>query len=210
MATSIDQVIIRRIQLRSDTESEWGTENPVLAEGEFGVSYPDKIVKIGDGVTEWDALLPYTGPLSEEVTNILELDSEGKLVVHSQIDDDEPPSADKTFSSERIAELTTPRLNVINIALEDSTLEPAQAGRGVYIRYTRVLGTTVLLDVAQTYEAGMLFNIRAAAGLVTLETLGVTLNMPPNSSNIIPVGGSVSIAFVSPTEADVAGYLELN
>ena len=46
------------IQLRRDTESNWAIVNPILAQGEFGIvinTIPKKI-KIGDGITAWNAL----------------------------------------------------------------------------------------------------------------------------------------------------------
>ena len=47
----------QQIQHRRGTASEWSTANPVLASGEFGIEIgtPYK-VKLGDGVTAWNAL----------------------------------------------------------------------------------------------------------------------------------------------------------
>ena len=38
------------------TAAEWESQNPVLAAGEFGYDTTNKIVKIGDGTTAWNAL----------------------------------------------------------------------------------------------------------------------------------------------------------
>lgn len=46
----------RRIQLRRDTAVAWTAANPVLAQGEIGLDLTSKKIKIGDGVTLWNAL----------------------------------------------------------------------------------------------------------------------------------------------------------
>jgi microcystin-dependent protein len=43
------------IQLRSDTAANWETANPILALGEMGYATDTKVLKIGDGVTAWNA-----------------------------------------------------------------------------------------------------------------------------------------------------------
>jgi microcystin-dependent protein len=43
------------IQLRSDTSANWATANPILALGEMGYATDTKVLKIGDGVTAWNA-----------------------------------------------------------------------------------------------------------------------------------------------------------
>ena len=46
----------RRIQLRRDTATNWTGANPRLAQGEIGLDLTSKKIKIGDGVTLWNAL----------------------------------------------------------------------------------------------------------------------------------------------------------
>lgn len=46
------------IQIRQDTNANWGSKNPVLASGEFGLDKTNNILKIGDGTTKWSSLLP--------------------------------------------------------------------------------------------------------------------------------------------------------
>jgi hypothetical protein len=48
--------INNRIQLRKGTASEWETTNPILASGEPGFDLTNKILKIGDGIHEWNLL----------------------------------------------------------------------------------------------------------------------------------------------------------
>ncbi|XZE35425.1 hypothetical protein SH501x_000916 [Pirellulaceae bacterium SH501] len=45
-----------RIQLRRDDATDWGSENPVLYEGEIGVDLNAKNIKLGDGSTAWTDL----------------------------------------------------------------------------------------------------------------------------------------------------------
>jgi hypothetical protein len=52
--------LIRMIQ-RRDTAANWSSANPVLEAGEFGYDTTNKVVKIGDGSTCWNALTAITG-----------------------------------------------------------------------------------------------------------------------------------------------------
>ena len=52
--------LIRMIQ-RRDTAANWSSANPVLEAGEFGYDTTNKVVKIGDGSTRWNALTAITG-----------------------------------------------------------------------------------------------------------------------------------------------------
>ena len=53
------ETLIRMIQ-RRDSASNWSSANPVLEAGEFGYDTTNKIVKIGDGSTHWNALQALT------------------------------------------------------------------------------------------------------------------------------------------------------
>lgn len=52
-----------KIQLRNDTSAAWSAANPVLMRGEVGIDRDSGRLKIGDGVTAWNALpFALTGP----------------------------------------------------------------------------------------------------------------------------------------------------
>jgi hypothetical protein len=57
-----------RIQHRRATQAEWDSLNPVLADGEIGVSFyvesglKKAEVRIGDGESTWSQLTPISGP----------------------------------------------------------------------------------------------------------------------------------------------------
>ena len=53
------ETLIRMIQ-RRDSASNWSSANPVLEAGEFGYDTTNKVVKIGDGSTRWNALQAIT------------------------------------------------------------------------------------------------------------------------------------------------------
>lgn len=55
------------IRTRRDTETNWATVNPVLAEGEEGLEMDTLRYKVGDGITEWN-LLPYWTELTRVKT----------------------------------------------------------------------------------------------------------------------------------------------
>ena len=52
------------LQIRHDTASNWAIRNPVLAQGEFGLEIDTYLIKIGDGLLDWEHL-PYLNKLDE-------------------------------------------------------------------------------------------------------------------------------------------------
>jgi hypothetical protein len=60
------------IQIRRDTAANWTSNDPTLANGEFGWETDTNKVKIGDGVTAWTALSYWTGAIAG-MTNINDL-----------------------------------------------------------------------------------------------------------------------------------------
>ena len=52
------------LQIRHDTASNWTIRNPVLAQGEFGLEIDTYLIKIGDGLLDWEHL-PYLNKLDE-------------------------------------------------------------------------------------------------------------------------------------------------
>lgn len=55
-----------QIQLRRDTETNWQTANPILADGEIGIATTTNKFKIGNGASDWNSLTyanePYNLP----------------------------------------------------------------------------------------------------------------------------------------------------
>jgi len=45
-----------QIQLRNDTAAAWTSANPILAEGEIGIENDTKLIKVGDGINNWNDL----------------------------------------------------------------------------------------------------------------------------------------------------------
>ena len=58
-----------QIQVRRDNASNWTAVNPVLATGEFGLDTTNKLLKIGDGATGWNALARFLSPRIGTVTS---------------------------------------------------------------------------------------------------------------------------------------------
>jgi hypothetical protein len=57
------------IQLRKGTFSEWETTNPILASGEPGFDLSNSLLKVGDGVNEWNSLSPLSSDIHLYVKN---------------------------------------------------------------------------------------------------------------------------------------------
>lgn len=53
------------LQIRHALANDWKTRNPVLAQGEYGLETNTNLLKIGDGVTDWQHL-PYLNKLDSD------------------------------------------------------------------------------------------------------------------------------------------------
>lgn len=50
------------LQIRNDQANDWTSRNPILAEGEYGLETDTFLIKIGDGIRDWQHL-PYLNQL---------------------------------------------------------------------------------------------------------------------------------------------------
>lgn len=94
-------------------------------------------------------------------------------------------------------------LGDVSIVTEASAFTAVPAthkGRDRWIR----AGGSVTFDSAESYTAGMVFNIRATAGISLVED-GVTLTPPAGGTLTLSAGMSVSVVMTSSTTADVVG-----
>jgi hypothetical protein len=65
-----------KIQLRKGTDSEWNLANPILAVGEPGYDSTNGIIKIGDGITNWNNLRPINESIDRQIFNVISSQSE--------------------------------------------------------------------------------------------------------------------------------------
>lgn len=83
------------------------------------------------------------------------------------------------------------------------TAEPAShAGLRRYVR----AGGDVTFDVAEAYESGQVFNLRATGAIELVED-GVTLSPPAGGTLAMTAGMSVTIIMTSGTAGDVVGQV---
>jgi hypothetical protein len=54
-----------QFQLRRGTAALWTSNNPVLAQGEFGYETDSGLMKLGTGLTGWRGLPYYYGPTGQ-------------------------------------------------------------------------------------------------------------------------------------------------
>ena len=80
-----------------------------------------------------------------------------------------------------------------------------------YARYTETGAKTATFDSGAGFEAGDEFHItnRAASGNITISGTGVTFNAPKNGTLVLEPKDTVTVKFISPTEADVMGSTEV-
>jgi len=58
-----DNTLLVTLRIKSAIASNWVTRNPVLAQGEYGLETDTFLLKVGDGVRDWEHL-PYLNKLN--------------------------------------------------------------------------------------------------------------------------------------------------
>ena len=85
MAIEKQVTLDSQIQLRNDTAAAWKAANPVLLKGEIGIEIDTRKIKIGDGISNWNALRYISDDVVVENKNPSETDTNhevGKLWVN--------------------------------------------------------------------------------------------------------------------------------
>lgn len=84
------KTLVTRIKNKYDTSTNWSTNNPILLQGEFSISYDNGIFKIGDGTTHYNDLPSSLTILSyEQMDNIYLNKSTGGTITGPVTIDDE-------------------------------------------------------------------------------------------------------------------------
>lgn len=109
-----DNVLTSHIQMRSDTEEAWINNDPLLMQGEFGITIDGENkgrFKIGDGINAWSALPYYNGgnelPIASE-SNV------GGIISSTE--------ADAIYVDDETGIATINSLSVNKLSQEDGTL----------------------------------------------------------------------------------------
>ena len=140
MATNSVKVTL---QIRHDTASNWITRNPVLAQGEYGLEADTFLIKIGDGVRDWEHL-PYLNKLDASYFKLLsdgsltfsddfknDIDAlkaaAGQAIEHLTITD--PPVNDtdavnKKYVDDKVAEAAGLKRVVVDVLPDAATADP--------------------------------------------------------------------------------------
>ena len=65
-----EKTIKTTIQLRNDLAATWNSKNPVLKKGEIGIEIDTRKMKVGDGITAWNAL-SYMGADANDILAVI-------------------------------------------------------------------------------------------------------------------------------------------
>jgi hypothetical protein len=182
-------------QQRRGTAAQWSASGKILADGEFGVTTDTKIIKIGDGVNEWDDLpiafedlyltIGGTATNSELLGGI---SSDGFVKV---VDATTAPTADKVARR-----LSDGRLQVADGISGDDVVNFDQLVASKRLTVSRTVAANFTLAVAD--EGSMIL----ANGSSYSAPLVCTL--PTNASVPIPIGSVIEIRTVSTSKSPVS------
>lgn len=121
----------------------------------------------------------------------------------------DPPNTvinpDGTFSRSLVSHNQNPLLEVSGAS---RTFIRADVNK--YARYIAAGAKTATFDSSEGFTADDTFHItnRATSGNITISGTGVTFNAPKGGTLVLEPGDTVTVKFISPTEADVIGSVE--
>jgi len=60
----MDKELLVTLRIKSGIAANWTARNPILAQGEYGLETNTFLIKVGDGIRDWNHL-PYLNKLNE-------------------------------------------------------------------------------------------------------------------------------------------------
>ncbi len=201
-----------QIQLRRDTASNWTTNNPTLAQGEFAIETDTDKYKIGDGSTAWTSLgysslpsnvLPLTGgAMTGAITTNSTFDGvdvatrDGVLTSTTTTANAALPKAGGAMTG---AITTNSTFDGVDIATRDAVLTsttttanaalPKAGGTlsGAIVAADQIISAPVMKDYAETKAAMAAHDVDLTLGNVQTYTLSgnqtLTFSNPPASGS---------------------------
>lgn len=160
-------------------------------------------------IDQWSSSYTY-----EQPNAVLTYDyDEGKYTVKksSAVLVPEAPSDGKTYGRKDAGwvEVTSSATSSVVSLLEVSGASHAfvKADVNKYTRYTSTGAKMATFDSSEGFEAGDEIHItnRAASDNLTISGTGITFNAPKGGTLVLEPADTVTVKFVSPTEADVMG-----
>lgn len=113
------------MQQRRGTAYDWGTEDPVLAEGEIGFETDTGLFKIGDGTTQY-SLLNYfidSDSLSGSLEDYILLSTKGQALGVAELDADGDVPASQLGNAEPAGAVSSHNLTTLNVhGIADTSL----------------------------------------------------------------------------------------
>lgn len=123
-------VVEAQIIHRRGTEAAWSTANPVLAAGEWGYDETNKIAKMGDGVSTWNALPGQPVP-SEVAPLALGTAAAGSASAYARSDHIHPTTGLVLNTDARLTDARTPTAHTHSATdITSGTLPVARGGTG--------------------------------------------------------------------------------
>ena len=189
-----------QIQLRRDTASNWTSNNPTLAEGEFAVETDTNKYKIGDGSTAWTSLSYSSLPSGSMTTSggtftgQVTFNGASPIVLEGATDDAyettiavTDPTADRTITLPDATGTVAIAADVL--PLTGGTLTGALTGTDATFT-----GTTTTYIAFNNQTASYTLVLADAGKLVEVNNASAnTLTVPPNSSVAFAVGTQILV-----------------
>jgi hypothetical protein len=162
-----------RIQHRRATAEEWNTLNPVLAEGEIGVStyFQDSEfkteIRIGNGELTWSELSPISGP-------------EGPIGPTGPLGPTGPEVTGPTGPTGPTGGFNTSLYDLSQQSTNSYTISLSDLGSIITLSNTDPISLIVPTNSAVPFEIGTIISaVQADVGKVTISGPGVTINATP-------------------------------
>jgi hypothetical protein len=182
-------------QQRRGTAAQWSASGKILAAGELGVTTDTKIIKVGDGVNEWDDL-----PIAFE---------DLYLTIGGTATNSELLGGISSDGFVKVVDATTaPTADKVARRLSDGRLQAADGTSGDDVVNFDQLVANKRLAVSRTVTANFTLAVADEGNMILANgssySVPLVCTLPTNASVPIPLGSVIEIRTVSTSKSPVS------
>lgn len=173
--------VLIQFRIRRDTAANWTSQNPILATGEIGLDTTANLIKVGDGVTAWNTLLPVNLFIPENTVTYQQLQnfSTTSRLLGSSASSTEPQEIIIGSGLEIVGNTLTATDRAIGAIVRNQTGVTIPKGSAVYINGSANQTATIALARADSYS--------------TSDVIGITeTDIPNNGNGLVVTQGVIS------------------
>jgi hypothetical protein len=190
------------IKLRRGTATQWSTANPVLAAGECGFDMTNNQLRIGNGTSNWSALVPINASISASdiLAALVTVDGTGSGLDADTVDGRNPGSANGLATLDSASKVTSGQLPAALAMITSGTGTPEGAVTAspgaLFLRTDGGANSTLYRKETGTGNTGWVASKTTIADADIASSAAIALSKlatEPNNTVVGNVAGSTAV-----------------